>query len=313
MTRQNTFITPLDHERLITFSGAENRKFLQGQLTCDVNILTEGASVLGACCNPKGRVIANFRAVAIGEDLVITLPANQSAHLSEHLKKYAAFFRTVTITQCDNSSQWQRIGICGPEAAAIVAKLTGVDTPAANETKRWSQGLIVAVDNQRFELWLESAQASTDTWQILDQQATVGTSADWQFVDIISGIAWITEETREQWIPQHLNWQALNGISFKKGCYTGQEIVARMKYLGKLKSHLYRFSTPMIETLPTVGTAILGSAGKKCGDIVAVASDQEQRIELLAVVRKQDVEAGSLTLDGGSPLILEPMPYSLDE
>ena len=155
--------------------------------------------------------------------------------MKDHLKKYAAFFRTVAIE--DSTQNWIRVGISGPKAADIVTSLTGQPAPVGETLTQWDAGHALAVsDDSRFELWI-TPQKAQEAWQALAEKAHISATSSWQLADIQQGIAWVTAASRESWIPQHLNWQALNGVSFTKGCYTGQEIVARMKYLGKLKSH----------------------------------------------------------------------------
>ena len=258
-----TTLTLLGHERLLTFSGQENRKFLQGQLTCDVDKLTSGQITKGACCNPKGRMVANFRMLATGEDLTTCLPADQADHLKAHLEKYAAFFRTVTIT--DTTNAWVRLGVTGHKAGQVIADMTEQAAPTENELFFWEMGIVAAISSHspRFELWVKPESAQT-VWQQLTGHATVVNTDQWQLDDIREGLAWITEASRETWIPQHLNWQAIDGVSFAKGCYTGQEIVARMKYLGKLKNHMYRF-TAQLDTPPTTGAVVNNSTGAKNG------------------------------------------------
>ncbi|WP_165767368.1 YgfZ/GcvT domain-containing protein [Parendozoicomonas haliclonae] len=303
-------ITLLGHEHLLAFTGEENRKFLQGQLTCDVVALQNGEETLGACCTPKGRMVANFRMVASDNDLIAVLPADQSAHLKAHLGKYAAFFRTVSIT--DVSDQWVRIGLSGPDSLNIISTLTDQPAPDAGHTPSWENGIIVPVSTQRFELWIKPDAASA-VWQSLAEKAAVAPTTHWQLEDIQNGIAWVTEASRDAWIPQHLNWQSLNGISFKKGCYTGQEIVARMKYLGKLKSHLFHFSAQTNDA-PEIGTAVFNQDGKKTGDVVTAMSSGNGQVEILAVIRKDDAENGGLTLgEDKTPLTLVPLPYTVED
>ncbi len=309
--KSDVSMTLLGHERLLTFSGTDNRKFLQGQVTCDVVKLPEGEVVLGACCTPKGRMVANFRIVAQGDDLIAVLPADQSDYLKTHLSKYAAFFRTVAIT--DTTDRWLRIGLSGSGAAEVITHLTEAESAReADKILPWSQGLVVPVAADRFELWLNPDAAQT-VWQELAAQAAIVATSHWQLEDIQQGIAWVTEASRESWIPQHLNWQALNGISFKKGCYTGQEIVARMKYLGKLKSHLYRFTAEQ-EQAPAIGTGVLNGSGKKIGDVVVALSAGSSTVEILAVVRKDDAENGSLVLaEQNIALTRQPLPYTVED
>ncbi len=300
-------LTYLQHERLLAFTGQENRKFLQGQLTCDVSRLKKGELTLGACCNAKGRMVANFRIHALEESLVLSLPVNQDQALKEHLGKYAMFFRTVEISE--TSSDWIRIGLSGVEAASEITQLTNQPAPKGNQITEWEHGLALAVPgSNRYELWLKpEATACKDA---LEAKARVLPIESWQLEDIRDGIAWVSESTRETYIPQHLNWQALEGVSFSKGCYTGQEIVARMKYLGKLKSHLYRFFMENPQA-PAAGTPVMNSNGSKSGEIVT-ALPSGSGTELLAVVRSADVESGRLTLASTeSSLNLQPLPYEV--
>ncbi len=316
-TDADSIITLLGQQRLVAFAGEESRKFLQGQVTCDVNKLANGESVLGACCNPKGRMIANFRMVAVADALLMALPSDQVDYLCAHLKKYAAFFRTVTMA--DVTDQWLRIGVQGANMAGLLTRLTGVDLTASDGGHSWQHGVIIPLGAERYELWIHSdagLELCQSLWLGLSEIASVVPSQYWSRLDIESGLAWVTEATREQWIPQHLNWQAVDGISFKKGCYTGQEIVARMKYLGKLKSHLYRLSVAAAangEAPAAVGDGVLNCDGAKCGDIVAIEPRADQGWELLAVVRKADWENGALTTGAGVELNPKPLPYSIED
>ncbi len=305
----DTSLTLLGHEQLLTFSGKENRKFLQGQLTCDVDKLADGQFTYGACCSPKGRMIANFRVDALGDDLTLILPTPQGDALKAHIGKYAAFFRTVKIE--DTSEQWVRLALSGPQAASIIKEISGQPAPADSTFSTFEHGLALKASSHapRYELWIKPEQAE-GVWVKLTDKCRIVPTIQWKLEDIQEGLCWVTEETREAWIPQHLNWQAIGGISFTKGCYTGQEIVARMKYLGKLKSRLYRLTLEGTEA-PAVNAAVLNAAGKKSGDIVAaLASDSVT--ECLAVLRNDDTE-GALTLEDGQALTLQALPYSLDE
>ncbi|WP_281646018.1 hypothetical protein [Parendozoicomonas sp. Alg238-R29] len=308
---EEPWLTLLGHQLLLTFSGKENRKFLQGQLTCDVEKLKNNQTTLGACCTPKGRMVANFRIVAHNDDLIFSLPADQSDVLHEHLKKYAMFFRTVSIHP--QNDKWVRLGLGGKKASELLIELFG-QIPETGTIAENDYGMAFSVFefSQRYELWIKPDRIQ-QVWEKLSAKATVVSTAAWQLSDIKDGIAWVTEASRDAWIPQHLNWQAVDGVSFKKGCYTGQEIVARMKYLGKLKSRLYRFTLEG-QDLPAIGSIVNNQAGNKTGDIVAtIQSADKSHIELLAVVRKADTEAELTLADTGTKLQLQNIPYSVED
>ena len=306
-----SFLTLLGHQHLLAFSGQENRKFLQGQLTCDAVKLENNQTAYGACCTPKGRMVANFRTVAYADDVILSLPADQSEALHAHLKKYAMFFRTVSITS--QNEEWVRMGLGGDQAPELVEKLFG-QQPEGAAVVEGEAGLtfIASESSNRYELWIKPEQAQR-VWEQLSQSVTITPTAHWQLTDIQDGIAWVTEASREEWIPQHLNWQAVDGVSFNKGCYTGQEIVARMKYLGKLKSRLYRFTLEG-QDVPAIGAVINNEAGSKSGNLVAaVASPESNSVELLAVIRKDDA-AGTMTLaETGTSLQLQNIPYAVED
>ena len=308
---QKPFLTLLGHQHLLSFSGQENRKFLQGQLTCDVVKLENNQTAYGACCTPKGRMVANFRTVAYADDVILSLPADQSEALHAHLKKYAMFFRTVSITS--ENEEWIRMGFGGKGASDLVSQIFG-QKPEGNAIIEADAGLafIAAESSNRYELWIKP-EHTRRVWEQLSQTAAVVPTTHWQLVDIHDGIAWVTEASRDEWIPQHLNWQAVDGVSFSKGCYTGQEIVARMKYLGKLKNRLYRFSLEGLD-VPAIGAVINNEAGSKSGNLVAaMASPENNSVELLAVIRKDDAE-GSITLaEGGTSLQLQSIPYAVED
>jgi hypothetical protein len=128
-----------------------------------------------------------------------------------------------------------------------------------------------------------------------------------------AGIGQVFGETRELFIPQMINLQALDGVSFKKGCYTGQEIVARMQYLGKLKRRLYRLSLPGAQ-LPAIGSEIFSPVHSSAVGEVVLAARAEDSVELLAVLQQDAVADGRLSLESveGPRMSLLDLPYSLD-
>ena len=286
-------LTQLTHEELLHFSGEDSARFLQGQLTCDINSLTPGTHVLGACCNPKGRMLANFRLQALESGFTMTMPCGQPLFLQEQLKKYAVFYRQMRMQ--DISGQWVRLGVSGAGAPALLTDLIKAACPEQGHSLVWEQGHVLALPGagSRFEIWLPAGSPAIET---LRHQTEPASCASWQRDDMAAGIGWVTEKTRALWIPQELDWHNLEGVSFTKGCYTGQEIVARLTYRGKLKTQLCRFSVSGV-ALPEPGADIHNDLGKKSGVLVNAAETDSDEVHLLAVVRKADADA-QLLLDG---------------
>lgn len=250
--------TRLTQSALIRVTGPDSERFLQGQLTCDVRTLGDDNWAAGACCTAKGRMVANFLIVRTEDGFVLRLPAVQAERLIAHLKKYMVFFKA----QMTVADDLYVIGELGSDNTA--RSLTRVPELCLNHS-----------DGRR-EYWVSASAAEN----LLS--ADQCTEADWYERELRSGWVWVIPETTEAWVPQHIGWQHLEGISFSKGCYTGQEIVARLQYLGKSKQNLYlvESSTP----LPAVMTS-LSIDGRDCGELAAVTGKLG-----LAVISSEDTQ-----------------------
>jgi tRNA-modifying protein YgfZ len=302
----SAFFCILPHEALLAVRGVDASKFLQGQVTCNLNYLDPHTSSLGARCTPKGRMLSSFRIVAEGDGYLLAMASELlDAQLAE-LKKYAAFSKS---TLSDESAAWVRYGLSGGDGALVSL---GLDLPqTANTVARHNGLLAVRLSDGRAELWAPASEAET-LHKRLAAQLREAPLNDWLLGQIRAGIGQVFGATREQLIPQMINLQALGGVSFKKGCYTGQEIVARMQYLGKLKRRLYRLS---LDTAPpAIGAALFSPVhGSSVGEIV-LAAQTESGSEVLAVLQEDAASDRRIHLDSldGPLLQLLELPYELD-
>jgi folate-binding protein YgfZ len=233
-----------DLRGLIELRGEDSLKFLQGQVTCDLNTLEPNQVISGSHCTPKGRVIFLFSALLLAEDHLVleTHPSVVGIALAS-LKKYAVFFKT--------------------EIKDISAQRGDFPSTLNN---------------------LQRLQA---------------------------GIPDITEATTDLFIPQMLNLDALDFISFKKGCYTGQEVVARAHYLGTVKRRMYRLVLPQ-GYLPLPGEAIHNSEDKALGTVVN-AQIAENQVEMLAVLSSSASDCDSMVINGQTLVVkFLPLPYQVD-
>lgn len=297
-----TTFAQLDDESVLAVNGPDATRFLQGQLTCDVATLQPGHSTLGARCNPKGRMQSSFRMIKLSEeDYLLALPTELLAMQQQDLARYAAFFKVELEAR---HGQWLRVGLWGENPDAALNALGITADAATPET-----GLAVTVAPGTFEIWLPSEQADAGLATLALHASSASQNA-WQLQLIRLGIGQVREQTRESFIPQMFNLQQLEGVSFKKGCYTGQEIIARMQYLGKLKRRMYRLLWEG-EEVPAPGSVIQNAdTGQSVGEVV-IAARADQRIELLAVLQGDAAELPSLTLGDISepPLTLATLPY----
>ncbi|MGL4316426.1 MAG: YgfZ/GcvT domain-containing protein [Pseudomonas sp.] len=303
----SAFFCTLTHEALLAVRGADASKFLQGQVTCNLNYLSAEASRLGARCTPKGRMTSSFRILPEGDGYLLALASELLDSQLADLKKYAVFSKS---TLSDETGAWIRFGL--KEADSVLASL-GLELPASADSVARSEQLIaLRLSDGRAELWAPASQ--TDALQAqLSGSLRQAPLNDWLLGQVRAGIGQVFGATRELFIPQMINLQALGGVSFKKGCYTGQEIVARMQYLGKLKRRLYRLSLANGE-LPQPGTELFSPVhGSSVGEVV-LAAQAGPGIELLAVLQEDAKNDGRIHLGSaeGPALNLLDLPYTLD-
>ncbi|HWT68311.1 MAG TPA: folate-binding protein YgfZ [Pseudomonas sp.] len=303
----SAFFCTLSHEGVLAVRGSDAAKFLQGQLTCNLNYLSENQASLGARCTQKGRMQSSFRILLEGDGVLLAMASELLEPQLADLKKYAVFSKSKLT---DESAAWVRFGIDHGDAALISL---GLELPADTDSVVRNAGLIaIRVSPDRAELWTAADQADVIKGK-LGALLAEGDLNQWMLGQIRAGIGQVMPGTRELFIPQMLNLQAVGGVSFKKGCYTGQEIVARMQYLGKLKRRLYRVQLDASE-LPEPGTPLFSpSHASSIGEVV-LAAHAGQHIELLAVLQAEAAEAGDLhvgALDGPSLHLLD-LPYELD-
>lgn len=239
-------LTDLTAFGLIKISGLNAKKFLQGQLTCNLEEINPTQSRLGAHCDAKGRIQLTARVFNYKDDYYLRLPRDVIAHALICLNKYAVFSK---ITLTDVSDAWQQIGISSIHLAALLEK----EIPeAVDEVTFDDQGVIIRVPGAtpRFEVY-GSMDAIKQRIALLSPHLTTVDFNTWELLDIEADIPWIYSSTIGEFTPHQISYQLVNGVSFNKGCYTGQEIVARMHYLGKLKQRLYQIRfTALTKPLP---------------------------------------------------------------
>ncbi|MBM87064.1 MAG: hypothetical protein CMQ41_01670 [Gammaproteobacteria bacterium] len=228
-------VTRLNNAEFVRVSGPDAMEFLQGQLTCDMKKLSTSISLTGAICNLKGRVIANFQIALDGKDILLRTSIGMADQIIGTLIKYAVFSKV-------ELSKDERVlcsfGLLGSGSREFLAQhFTDLTKEMANCCSS-SEGICIQLPSEhcRFELWCtDSALKKTLEEKISAKDITT----QWHREDILAGIVHIGCDTSERYTPQLLNYDISGVIDFNKGCYTGQEIVARMYYRGSLKKRLY--------------------------------------------------------------------------
>lgn len=295
----------LSHLAALDVKGADAEKFLQGQTSAQVSLADGRFAPLTCFCTPKGRMLTNAQLLRLGDEhFRLLLSATLLDSLASHLKKFAAFYRAELIALPELSF----IG-ASEEAQALadafelaLPKQVGTHTSADQTCVLRCPG-----ETPRWLLCFDRASQNALT-SVKDDEA--GRNA-WQLADIRSGLAWLTDAQQDHFLPQMLNWEALGGISFKKGCYTGQEVVARAHFRGQVKKRLMRAS---VETtaLPEVGASLVNSDDKSVGEVVISAFNEQGCVELLAVMSTKVSEQVTSLFLAGAPATLLPLPYPIE-
>lgn len=294
--------------------GADAEKYLQGQVTADIAQLTDSQHVLCAHCDAKGKMWSDLRLFHRNAGFAFILRRSlRDAQLTE-LKKYAVFSK-VTIAPDDDSVL---LGLAGQQARAALEplfdQLPDENTPvvtSGNTTILWFN-----TPAERFLLVTDNTTAQ-ELAEKLSEQAQRNDSQQWLALDIEAGLPIIDSVNSAQFLPQATNIQALNGISFKKGCYTGQEMVARAKYRGANKRALWSLAG-QAGRVPAPGEDLelqLGENWRRTGTVLAAVRLEDGQI-LVQAVLNNDLTADTVLRvrdDTTGTLAIMPLPYSLVE
>jgi len=326
--RSGTVLADLSHFGLIHFTGDDAQSFLQGQLSCDVRATTPstgaGAALYGSYCNPKGRMLASFLIWHDSGGYVMQLPSALQAAIQNRLSMYVL---RAKVKLADRGDALVRLGLAGRHAEALVREILGRVPDSPLEVIHGQQGSAIRLAQERFELVIVSEWAPT-VWERLSQHVMPVGASCWDWLEIKSGIPMITAATQEQFIPQMVNLEVIGGVSFQKGCYPGQEIVARTQYLGKIKRRMFLASIqPMAASFADLATRIApvvagdelfsDDMGEQSSGMIvnaAPAPESEGKFDVLAVIQTSSVEAGKIhwkSLDG-PPLEIMPLPYLMN-
>lgn len=317
------WLMPLTDQVLISLEGPDSEKFLQGQLSSDVDKLNPQLSQIGANCTPKGMVMAVFRLFQLAAgSVLLRLPQAVAEPALANLNKYAVFSNT-ELSLADQN--WVGLGLIGADAEALLSQLE-IDAPTELNQQRLhslgpDQPLIVvrvAGEQPRFEIWCPADQAQS-LWLQLAPECSLASSQLWQAAEVKAGLVQLNPDSIDSFIPQMLNLQAVDGISFNKGCYTGQEVVARLQFRGKLKKLMYSatVNTDALNGQPVKpGDSLFTAAGRSVGKVLRSVVEADQTL-LQAVISKSAADAGELHLQNveseeGATVSLLPLPYPID-
>ena len=292
---------PLPDYNFIEISGPEAVKFVQAQVTCDMRRLEQQDWLLGAQCNSKGRMVLSFVAFQKQDSVYLRVHTSLEQAL-EGLKKYAVFtkvkFAQLKMSACaivgENILDRMALELNLPALLTLGKFQILGDAVVLSRANDWIE---FYGDCEPITLWMEQGYSNGKLIKVQDFDAEL----------IKRGIAEVRSQTAEEFIPQMFNLDQIDAISFKKGCYTGQEIVARMQYLGKLKKRLYKGFVADAH-LPVGAQLYSASQSDAQGEVVISCGE-----EFLAVVNDQAVEQQALSSPACEPSKIQwrPRPYAI--
>ena len=293
----------LSHLAIIRARGAEATTFLQGQLSNDIKALGHGSQLSGYC-TAQGRLLAIFRILADGDDYLLVLPRALVASVLKRLKMYVLRAK-VTL---EEETGWSILGVSG-HPLSLPAPLPVPDLGLVAATDGFLLARIPAAGGERCWI-LGPSPRIHNLWAAVPPGEKVGAKA-WRWLDIRAGIPEITPSTSEAFVPQMVNLDLLGGISFQKGCYPGQEIVARMHYLGRLKQRMYAASLA-VPAPPEPGTPLQATnlPGQPAGHVVSAETGPDGNVALLVVAQISSHDEALVSYDG-TPLQFTELPYPL--
>jgi len=306
-------LNDLSHFGLIRAEGEDAESFLQGQLTNDMRLVTESHSNLAGWCSAKGRMLANFRCFRRGDAFYLQTPAE---NLATVIKRLGMYVLRSKVSLSDASDDLMRMGLTGQCAEPVLEALFDSLPAAVNEVAQQGGLTLIRLPGEppRFEL-LGPAEALIEVWQTAESQADRRSDDFWALQEIRAGVPVVYPDTSEAFVPQMANMQLVDGVSFKKGCYTGQEVVARMQYLGKLKRRMYLAHVDS-DTPPRPGDELYSpgsTSGQGTGKVVD-ARPADGGYDLLAVIETASAEADEVCLgENGPRLRLQALPYPFPE
>ena len=303
----------LSHFALVRAAGPDAEGFLQGQLSNDIRQVSATRSQLSAYCNPKGRMLAVFLIARRNEDYCLQLPGSLAEGT---LKRLRMFILRAKVTLEPVDPGLVLAGLSGPGAEKLVREALGAVPQNPYDCLTIDPVTVIRLPgpHPRFELMAPVERMPALWQQFVSGHARPVGAGPWTWLDIQAAIPIVLPGTVEEFVPQMANLDAVNGVSFTKGCYPGQEIVARMHYLGRLKQRMVLAHVD-IDSPPTPGTPLYSPdlPGQSAGSVVAAEPSPTGGCDLLAVAQLTSIEANEIHLAdiNGPVLNVSPLPYHL--
>ncbi len=306
------FVSPLSHLGVLAAVGEDAANFLHNQLSNDVLGLDTTDARLAGYCSPKGRLLATMLVWKTDETIYLAMPRSLLAAVQKRLQM---FIMRAKVKLSDVSDSIILLGLALPKNQALISFPT---LPSAAYTAQGTgAGKLIALPEAqplRRYLWAGTVQQAKATWTSLVAELPPAAASLWRWSEIVSGTPQITPATQEQFVPQMINFEIIGGVNFRKGCYPGQEIVARSQYLGKFKRRMQLARIDAAEVAPGMEVFASNDAQQPCGMIVNAERDLDGKFVCLVEIKLDALnDAVHLAHAEGPLLHFTALPYSLPE
>ncbi len=304
----DTYIIELTNFSAISLQGEDQSKYLQGQVTCDVTNSSAESLLVGAHCDAKGKVFSVFRLINRLSAHLLVQPKDSISHSLKELKKFGVFAK-VSIEEVENLNF---IALVGEQANILLQqKFSQVPDSLSPVIQVGSSTLVYLAGSVPRYIVIDENKAIKTLMTAL--ALPVYSQEVWDLLEITHGFPILPADNNASYVPQMLNLQAINGISFTKGCYLGQETVARMQYLGKNKRALFTLQAQLDKSLQAddILEKQLGDNWRKAGDILASYQASDGSCLIQAVLNNDGEQPNMRIASQNANITYLPLPYSL--
>ncbi len=320
LIKNGPVLTSLTHQALLKVTGSEAETFLQGQLSNDLKDVTDSKAQLSAYCDPQGQVLVLFLIFKYQGDFYLNFDGSLKESI---LKRLQMFVMRADVQFTDVSDTLIQIGFAGEFGDLDIQRRLSTKVKDVYETgyidiDGMRDVCVVKVPGpyHRYALFGPAAQMQ-ETWKSLRSNADLTNSYDWNLLNIAAGVPEVNADTTAQFVAQFLNLDKLDAINFKKGCFPGQEIIARMHYRGKVTKRMFRIRFEESLNLKAGEALVLKDSNDKNHKLTVISENPNiyNGTLCLAIGTLKSLEAveGDLLTESGAPAILEPLPYSVTD